>query len=85
MGEWTTVHLPDHLCTERSAMPWIWTDDLARILLAAGQVDEARARAWLAAPVAIRSREDAEGATVARILLGADDDDPEPGELSRAA
>ncbi len=66
-------------------MPWIWTDDLARTLLAAGQVDEARVRAWLAAPVAIRSSEDDEGATVARTLLGADDDDPEPGELPRAA
>ncbi len=38
-------------------MPWYWTDDLARALLAAGRISEDEAAALSAQPVAIRRQE----------------------------
>lgn len=39
-------------------MPWYWTDDLARALLAEGSISDSIASMISAAPVAIRRDED---------------------------
>lgn len=49
-------------------MAWLWTDDLARLLLDAGLVDEPSVRGWIDRPVAICAPEGAEPLAVAREL-----------------
>jgi hypothetical protein len=39
-------------------MPWYWTDDLARVLVSNGNLDEAAAAPLIALPVAYRSDHD---------------------------
>lgn len=36
-------------------MPWYWTDDLAKALLASGKIDETVAARMMTVPVALRS------------------------------
>ena len=61
-------------------MPWYWTDDLARTLIDAGEVDRTRVAAWLASPVAIR-REEGSPADIAGSLL---EDEGEPSSAQAA-
>lgn len=58
-------------------MPWYWTDDLARTLIDAGKVDQARVAAWIASPVAIR-RQGTTPAEVAVALLDEEGEAPSP-------
>lgn len=53
-------------------MPWYWTDDLARALLADGRIDESVALSMIASPVAYR-RDEASVEAAAEGLL--DDDE----------
>lgn len=53
-------------------MPWYWTDDLARVLLTDGLIDEAVASEMMAVPVAYR-RDETTVETAAKGLL--DDDE----------
>lgn len=57
-------------------MPWHWTDDLARTLIASGRVTPERVMGWIAAPVAIRGGEDA--GEVAEALLEEDSEVARP-------
>ncbi len=57
-------------------MPWYWTDDIARALLAQGAISEASAAELIAAPVAYR-REEPTVEAAARALLE-DDEIPLP-------
>jgi hypothetical protein len=41
----------------RFAVPWYWTDDIARALIEAGRLSVEAARAMLVAPVAVRRAE----------------------------
>lgn len=65
-------------------MPWHWTDDLARILIESGRAEDSRLRAWLSAPVAVRSR-DGDMAAVADSRLAEDGEEGEPPSLTAAA
>lgn len=53
-------------------MPWYWTDDLARALLADGAIRESTAARLIAAPVAVR-RDEPTVETAARGLLDEDE------------
>ena len=55
-------------------LPWYWTDDLARALLAEGSISEANAADLIAAPVAFRRSE----ATVEAAASGLMEDDEIP-------
>ena len=55
-------------------MPWYWTDDLARTLLAQGSISDANAADLIAAPVAYRRPE----ATVEEAALALLEDDEIP-------
>ncbi|MGH7510930.1 MAG: hypothetical protein ACRDXD_07945 [Acidimicrobiia bacterium] len=50
-------------------MPWIWTDDLARLLLEAGLAREQEVAALLAHPYALAVRAEQEPLEVGRGLL----------------
>ncbi|MFO7294257.1 MAG: hypothetical protein FWJ92_06725 [Actinomycetes bacterium] len=65
-------------------MPWYWTDDLARLLIDAGKVDERAVADWLSAPVAIRSEEE-DSLRVAASLLPDEGEEAEPPSLALAA
>lgn len=39
-------------------MPWYWTDDVARLLVSKGSIDESTAASLIAIPVAHRSEHD---------------------------
>lgn len=56
-------------------MPWYWTDDLARTLLEAGNVEPSRVVRWLSTPVAVR-RAEADAQSVADSLLDEEEGDP---------
>lgn len=56
----------------RYALPWYWTDDLARALLADRRIDESVASSLIATPVAYR-REETSVEAAAQGLL--DDDE----------
>ena len=56
----------------RYALPWYWTDDLARALLADGRISDSVASEMIATPVAYR-REETSVETAAQGLL--DDDE----------
>lgn len=49
-------------------MPWYWTDDLARALLAEGAISPASAAELIAAPVAFRRNELTVGAAAMALL-----------------
>ena len=66
-------------------MPWYWTDDLARLLIDAGKVDERAVADWLSAPVAIRSEEEEDSLRVAASLLPDEGEEAEPPSLALAA
>lgn len=51
-------------------MPWFWTDDLARCLLAAGVVGDDRVREWLSHPRAVAGTMDDDPVTLGLRLLG---------------
>lgn len=55
-------------------MPWYWTDDLARALLADGHIDESVASVMITSPVAYRREE----TTVEAAAQGLLDDDEIP-------
>jgi hypothetical protein len=63
--------------TRESAVPWIWTDELARLLLEAGLAREQEVAALLAHPYALAVLTEQEALEVARGLL--------PGEGEEAA
>jgi len=65
-------------------MPWYWTDDLARLLIDAGKVDERAVADWLSAPVAIRSEEE-DSLRVAASLLPDEGEEAEPPRLALPA
>jgi len=65
-------------------MPWYWTDDLARLLIDTGKVNERAVANWLSAPVAIRSDEE-DSLAVATSLLPDDGEEAEPPSLLLAA
>jgi hypothetical protein len=58
-------------------MPWYWSDDVARVLLADGRIDPDTAARLISAPVAIRRSE----TDVQSAALGLQDD----GEIPLAA
>lgn len=62
-------------------MPWYWTDELARSLIEAGKVDQARVSGWIAAPVAVR-RDSPDFEGVATALLEEDGEPPSPSLLA---
>ena len=64
-------------------MPWYWTDDLARSLIAAGKVEQSAVTSWLVTPVAIRSGEDSPDSVVAALME--DEYEPPSPALSLAA
>lgn len=68
---------PSEPTDEEPWMPWYWTDDLARTLIASGKVDQSKVASWLVSPVAIRSAEESAEA-VAGSLLDDDIDPPSP-------
>lgn len=53
-------------------MPWYWTDDIARALIAAGRIDAKAVSSMLSVPTAIR-RDEATLEAAAQALL--DDDE----------
>ncbi len=53
-------------------MPWYWTDDLARALLAQGSISDTGAAELIATPVAIR-RDEATIDAAARAMLDEDE------------
>jgi hypothetical protein len=57
-----------------STKRWHWTDDLARVLTAAGHPPNASLLAWIASPVAVRG--EGEPLAIAEALLADDDEDP---------
>jgi hypothetical protein len=59
-------------------MAWLWTDDLARTLIAEGVVGREAVQDWISRPVGIAVADDADPAQVGRYLLG------EPAELGVA-
>jgi hypothetical protein len=63
-----------NLETHHSTKRWHWTDDLARILTAAGHPSSAALLGWIATPVAVRG--EGEALAIAQALLGDDDEDP---------
>lgn len=50
-------------------MTWLWSDDLARCLIAAGLATEEQLVTWLQRPYAVAS-EDGDALRTARVLLG---------------
>ena len=50
-------------------MRWLWTDDLAALVVEADGIDPGQVADWLAAPVAYRVDEADDPLTVARTLL----------------
>jgi hypothetical protein len=64
--------VPPAVSPWRYALPWYWTDDLARALLADGRIDESVASPMIARPVAYK-REEASVEAAAQGLL--DDDE----------
>ncbi len=57
-------------------MPWYWTDDVARALIAQGSISEARAAELISAPVAYRR--DELTVEAAALALLEDDEIPKP-------
>lgn len=55
--------------TRESAVPWIWTDELARLLVEAGLAREPEVAALVAHPFALVVRAEQEALEVARGLL----------------
>lgn len=55
--------------TRGSTVPWIWTDELARLLLEAGLAEEQEVAALLAHPYALAVQTEQEALEVARALL----------------
>lgn len=55
-------------------MPWYWTDDLARVLVTDGNINEKTALVLAAQPVAIRREE----STIEAAAIGLLDDDEIP-------
>lgn len=53
-------------------MPWYWTDDLARALLAQGSINDTGAAELIATPVAIR-RDEPTVEAAARAMLDEDE------------
>ena len=53
-------------------MPWYWTDDIARVWIAAGRAGEDVVRAMLLVPVAVR-RDEPTLEEVAQVLLDEDE------------
>ena len=58
-------------------MRWLWTDDLAALLVQADHVDPLLVADWVTAPFAYRAGETDDPLMVARSLLGGDDARPE--------
>lgn len=61
------------VATHRSkggAMPWIWTDVLARMLLDAGLVTSLQVQEWLDRPQALAMKEEDDALVVGVELLG---------------
>jgi hypothetical protein len=56
----------------RFAVPWYWTDDIARALIETGRLNAESARTMLAAPVALKRAEPDLDAAVQAML---DDDE----------
>lgn len=56
-------------------MHWMWTDDLARELLASTSRDLS---SWILRPVAIRVEADTDPQTVAETMLARGDEDDDP-------
>jgi hypothetical protein len=53
-------------------VPWYWTDDLARLLLAEGKPADPRFAEWIGRPVAVRG--EGEPAKMATGMLDEDED-----------
>jgi hypothetical protein len=51
-------------------MAWFWSDDLARVLLEAGEASDAEMRDWIQRPVAIAAAPDTDPLTLARRMAG---------------
>lgn len=51
-------------------MAWFWSDDLARVMLEAGEASERQVREWISLPVAIAGTADADPLDIARLLAG---------------
>ncbi len=51
-------------------MPWMWSDDLARLLIERGEASAPQLRDWLDRPIGLASESDP--VEVARFLLAAD-------------
>ncbi len=53
-------------------MAWLWSDDVARMLIDEGLVEASRVSEWIASPVAFAVAEDADPRAVGSGLLGLD-------------
>lgn len=51
-------------------MAWFWTDDLARVLIDAGEAERSSVSGWLERPVAIAAPEESDPLDVGRERLG---------------
>ena len=61
-------------------MAWFWSDDLARVMLEAGEASEREVRDWISLPVAVAATADADPLEIARRLAGhAVESDPKSG------
>jgi hypothetical protein len=49
---------------------WFWTDDLARALIDAGEVERVSVTRWMERPIAVAAPEDADPLEVGRATLG---------------
>jgi hypothetical protein len=51
-------------------LAWFWSDDLARVMLEAGEASERQVRDWISLPVAVAGTADADPLEIARRLAG---------------
>ncbi len=51
-------------------MAWLWSDDLARLLISKGMTDASRVAEWIHTPVAFAVPDDVDPEEVAAALLG---------------
>lgn len=53
-------------------MAWLWSDDLARLLVEHGVADESTVAEWITTPIAFRVDDEEEPRSAAHRLLGVD-------------
>ncbi len=59
-----------HPPTPEVAVPWFWTDDLARILVDAGLVSRERVQDWLDSPTGVAIGDGVDALEAAKALAG---------------